>query len=282
MDNLQLPLVSVLMTAYNREQFIAEAIESVLASTYTNFELIIVDDASTDQTVSIAKQYESQDARIKVYVNATNLGDYPNRNRAASYAIGKYLKYLDSDDLMSIDCLSIMVCNMEKYPHCVFGISSRNKKETIVHLPSNSFKIHFFERGILDLSPSLTIISRSIFNSVNGFLEIRCVSDFEFFMRLALTYPLLEMPTNLVFWREHPDQEIIKGRDEYLKFNLNILREKLNKSVLTKKEQLLIINKEKKGIIRNIMKNIFKRKWSVTSYYFKINKLTFFDIFFIF
>jgi len=280
--NIENPIVSVLMTAFNRELYIADAIESVLASSFEDFELIIVDDCSTDRTVEIAKKYEIQDARVKVYVNAKNLGDYPNRNRAASYAKGKYLKYLDSDDLMSIDCLSIMVSNMEKFPNCVFGISSRNKNETIVHLPSNSFKIHFFERGILDLSPSLTIIIRSVFNSVNGFLEMRCVSDFEFFMRLALKYPLVEMPTNLVFWREHPDQEIIKGRDEYLKYNLNILREKINESLLTKKEQLLIINKEKKNILRNLFKNILKRNWSITYYYFKINKLSFFDIFLIF
>ena len=63
------PLVSVLMTAYNREKYIAEAIESVLASTYTNFELIIVDDCSTDKTVEIAKSYEVKDNRIKVYIN---------------------------------------------------------------------------------------------------------------------------------------------------------------------------------------------------------------------
>ena len=86
------------MTEFKRDNFIKEAIESVLNSTYQNFELIIVDDASTDQTVSIAKEFALRDQRIKVYVNDQNLGDYPNRNKAASYAIGKYIKYLDSDD----------------------------------------------------------------------------------------------------------------------------------------------------------------------------------------
>src|SRR5664279_4015758 len=97
MDKEQ-PLVSVLMTAYNREKYIAEAIESVLSSTYTNFELIIVDDGSKDNTVNIARRYELQDSRIKVYINTTNLGDYPNRNHAAGFAIGKYIKYIDADD----------------------------------------------------------------------------------------------------------------------------------------------------------------------------------------
>ncbi|MBN2662839.1 MAG: glycosyltransferase family 2 protein, partial [Bacteroidales bacterium] len=94
------PFVSVLMTAYNREKYIAEAIESVIASTYQNWELIIVDDGSKDKTVEIAKQYEAKDPRIKVYINEKNLGDYPNRNKAASYAKGKYLKFVDADDLI--------------------------------------------------------------------------------------------------------------------------------------------------------------------------------------
>ena len=63
------PVVSVLMTSYNRQDFIAEAIESVLNSTLKNFELIIVDDCSTDKTVDIAKSYEASDNRVKVYVN---------------------------------------------------------------------------------------------------------------------------------------------------------------------------------------------------------------------
>ena len=88
--NIQ-PLVSVLMTSYNRENYIAEAIESVLASTYKNFELIIVDDRSKDRTVEIARSYESKDDRVKVYINEKNLGDYPNRNKAASYAKGFYI-----------------------------------------------------------------------------------------------------------------------------------------------------------------------------------------------
>src|SRR5450631_1699837 len=113
---MQKPFVSVLMTAYNREKYIAEAIESVLASTYTNFEFIIVDDGSVDTTVEIARSFELKDSRVKLYINEKNLGDYPNRNKAASYAKGKYLKYLDSDDMIFKDSLLKMVNAIEKYP----------------------------------------------------------------------------------------------------------------------------------------------------------------------
>ena len=94
------------MTAYNREQYIAEAIESVLASTFQDFELIIVDDCSTDATVTIARKYEQQNIRIKVYVNEVNLGQFKNRNKAVSFANGTYIKFFDSDDIMNSDLLA--------------------------------------------------------------------------------------------------------------------------------------------------------------------------------
>src|SRR3954447_2239406 len=103
------PLVSILMTAFNREKYIGEAIQSVLDSSYTNLELIIVDDNSTDRTVEIARSYQKKDVRIKVFINERQLGDYPNRNKAASYATGKYIKYVDSDDYIYPRGLEMMV-----------------------------------------------------------------------------------------------------------------------------------------------------------------------------
>ena len=63
------PLISVIMTSYNREKFVAVAIESILASTYTNFEFIICDDCSDDDTFEIEKKYAAKDSRIKIYRN---------------------------------------------------------------------------------------------------------------------------------------------------------------------------------------------------------------------
>ena len=119
------PIVSILTTVYNREKYLAACIDSVLASSYQDWELIIVDDVSTDTSVAIAKSYEQKDARIKVYVNAKNLGDYPNRNKAASYAKGKYLKYLDADDVIYPHGLEVMVHTMEQFPEAGLGISQK-------------------------------------------------------------------------------------------------------------------------------------------------------------
>jgi glycosyltransferase involved in cell wall biosynthesis len=270
-------MVSVLMTAFNREKFIAEAIESVLLSTFKDFELIIVDDCSTDSTVEIAQSFAEEDKRIKVFQNEINLGDYPNRNKAASYANGKYLKYLDSDDVMSPNCLEIMVKGMEDNHNCAFGVSSRMLEFKEVHQPENTFKIHFFERGILDISPSGSIIRSEVFKKENGFWEIRCVSDFEFWLRLALKYPMIEFEKNLIFWREHDQQEIHLGNEEYIKHSLNILSEKVNLSGLSDKDKKTIISKNKKNTMRFLIKNCFKLGIVKSLQFKRINKLNFAD-----
>ena len=118
-------VVSILTTCFNREKYLTACIDSVLASTHQNWELIIVDDVSTDTSVAIAKSYEKKDPRIKVYVNEKNLGDYPNRNKAASYAKGKYLKYLDADDIIYPHGLEVMVHTMEQFPEAGLGISQK-------------------------------------------------------------------------------------------------------------------------------------------------------------
>lgn len=85
------------MCSYNTEAFIREAIESILQQTYTNWELIISDDKSTDDTIKIIKQYN--DPRIKLFEHTENKGYVANKNRAFSYASGDLLTQLDADDI---------------------------------------------------------------------------------------------------------------------------------------------------------------------------------------
>jgi glycosyltransferase involved in cell wall biosynthesis len=273
------PLVSVLMTSFNREKYIADAIQSVLASTFSNFEFIIVDDCSNDNTVSIAKKFAENDNRMKLYINDKNLGDYPNRNKAASYAKGKYLKYLDSDDTMSPDCLEIMVSRMEANPECAFGVSSRSLKYVTVHFPHNSFRVHFFERGILDNGPSAVIIRNDVFIEHGGFSGKRCVSDFELWFRIALVYPLVEMEKDLIFWRRHDKQEtnLMSHIEQNLKHTLPIIENTLEKCLLESFEKKIIIRKQKKQIMRFLIKNCFKLGFIKAMLFKKMNKLKFLD-----
>ena len=269
------------MTAFNREKYIAEAIESVLNSTFINFELIIVDDCSVDKTVEIAKKYEAQDTRVKVFCNEKNLGDYPNRNKAASYAKGKYFKYLDSDDTMSPDCLEIMVNGMEANPECAFGVSSRSLTSMQVHEPAEAYRIHFFQRGILDISPSGSIIRNEVFKVEKGFWELRCVSDFEFWLRLALKFPMIEFQKDLIYWREHAEQEIRLNSHvlQTLEHTLPIIKEKIHQSRLDDFDKITIIRRYKKSTMRFLIKNCLKLGVKKVLLFKQINDLQFSDAF---
>lgn len=228
-ENAQ-PLVSVLMTVYNREKFIAEAIESVINSSYQNWELIIVDDRSTDQSVEIARRYEAADSRIKVYVNEKNLGDYPNRNKAAGYAKGKYIKFLDSDDLMYWYGLQVMVEAMEKYPEAIIGMSSANfstkQQYSVLLSPQEAYLYHFFYRGFLYTGPTGAIYRTDYFIISQGFnVDYAVAADFGFNLKAALTAPIVLFQTDLFWWRQHEDQEIKKHEKKYLALNHQIHRE---------------------------------------------------------
>lgn len=97
MDNQ--PLVSVIMPCYNMERFISDTIASVQRQTYPHWELLIVDDASTDKTVEIVKLYQKQDNRIRFAVKAQHSGIADTRNQCLEMAQGRYLAFLDSDDM---------------------------------------------------------------------------------------------------------------------------------------------------------------------------------------
>jgi glycosyltransferase involved in cell wall biosynthesis len=189
------PLISVLMTAYNREKYIGDAIQSVLNSSYENFELIIVDDFSKDNTVSIAKGYAAKDNRIMIYCNEINIGQFANRNKAASYAKGEFLKYVDSDDIIYPNTLKIMLDCMQRFPDAALGFCLTHgpcKNPLPYRIPPTlAFQQHFFEGGLLFVGPSGLIVKKDAFELVNGFEEFGMPSDNHFTLKIASKYPVV-------------------------------------------------------------------------------------------
>jgi len=259
-----IPIVSVLMTAYNREKYLAEAIESVLASTLTDFELIIVDDGSTDNTVAIAKKYEQQDGRVKVYVNEKNLGDYYNRNKAATYAKGKYIKYLDSDDYLYPHGLSILVSRMEAQPQAGIGLAKRSLKDRpfpVLLAPNDCYRQYFIDGiGIFNNAPTSSIINREFFLKIGSFSGLNQYGDFEFWLKAATHSPILLIEGDVTWDRDHPYSEKYKdGVYDKFKLHYNIsLAALCNKdNPLNKFEKKLAIGKlkyeYKKFMIRTLL-----------------------------
>lgn len=107
--NTSMPLVSIITPAFNSEKYIKQTVESVQSQTYSNWEMIIIDDCSTDNTVSIVKKEQDADSRIKLIVLDENSGAAVSRNTGIRAAKGKYLAFLDSDDLWKEDKLEKQV-----------------------------------------------------------------------------------------------------------------------------------------------------------------------------
>ena len=210
------PTVSILTTCFNREAYLADCIQSVLNSHYQDFELIIVDDQSSDDSLIIAKRFAEQDARIKVHLNEKNLGDYPNRNQAASLASGRYIKYLDADDMLGKWALDIMVDAIQQFPEAGFALFDHGPNRPLFpQLLSSEQTYEAFYSGRHDFfhrSPLTAIIRRDAFESLGGFSGTRYVGDFEMWHRLAEHFPMVMMSAWPVFWRRHDAQESENNR----------------------------------------------------------------------
>ena len=212
------PCISVLVTAYNREDYLAEAIESVLAQSLTDFELIVSDDRSTDGTVAIATAYARRDSRIRVSVNQRNLGDYSNRAQVARLARGRYLKYHDSDDVMYRHCLSTMFDLLDAEPRAAFAMSGAGGWPgapcPMLLTPRLSYEREFLGAGLFHQGPASALFRSEAFRALGGFPEIMHAGDFLFWLRACATVNVLLVPGDLFYYRTHPAQEIAKPTNE--------------------------------------------------------------------
>lgn len=118
-DKNDTPLISVVMSCYNRQNYVAQAIESILNQTYTNFEFIIIDDCSTDNTYKIIKKYVKRDKRIIALRNKVNKGIVYALNRGLRLAKGKYIARMDDDDISLPQRFEKQVKYMEENPDVV-------------------------------------------------------------------------------------------------------------------------------------------------------------------
>jgi glycosyltransferase involved in cell wall biosynthesis len=210
------PVVSVLLTSYNRERYIASAIQSVLAQTFGDFELLVTDDCSTDGTADIARSFERLDTRVRVVVNERNLGQFGNRNRTAELARAPLLKYHDSDDLMYRHCLEVMVSMLRSEPRAGFGLSSGwcwpGGPCPMLLTPRMSYQREFFGAGLFMCGPSGAIFRTEVFRELGGFIDHGVPSDYFFWLRACARVNVLLLPADLFWYRMHPSQEFQSGK----------------------------------------------------------------------
>jgi glycosyltransferase involved in cell wall biosynthesis len=201
------PKVSVIIPAFNSEKYIAEAIESVLAQTYRGYEIIVVDDGSTDNTLQLLKQYDS---RVKV-LTKPNGGPASARNLAIKNSNGEYLAFLDSDDLWMKEKLEEQLAFLEKHPEVglTFGemliFEEKGGKRIIQSKVGYTRDPTFRQLLFGNYIPNSTVVIRRKCVDKVGLLneskELIAVEDHEYWMRIARSFPLAGIPNPLAYYR---------------------------------------------------------------------------------
>lgn len=206
------PLVSVIIPTYNRERCIAEAIDSVLAQTYGQFELIVVDDGSTDATGDLL---QSRVDRMRVIRMDGNQGPAAARNRGIAAAAGDLIAFLDSDDLWLPEKLSVQVRFFSDHPGCRVCQTEELWIRNGVRV--NPMRKHAKHSGWIFtqclprciVSPSAVMLHRTVFDRVGLFDEsMPACEDYDLWLRIAPLYEIHLIPRPLIIKRGgHSDQQ---------------------------------------------------------------------------
>jgi glycosyltransferase involved in cell wall biosynthesis len=210
------------MPAYNAEIYIAESIESVLNQNYQNFELLVCDDGSTDQTLEIIKSYERKDPRIKVFSMRENIGLASVRNFISNKAQGKYIALLDSDDLCTSDrfdeqvkVLESGVCDVCASEY--FTLDMSNGKKRARHRYESDADLKALLTIYNPICNSTTMMSRELMvkfpyqDNLKGGPE-----DYDLWVNLTIAgYRFKTIKKPLVTYRLHPGQ-ISKQKEDLM------------------------------------------------------------------
>jgi len=228
LQNNQLPLVSIIMPAYNAQDYIKQSIQSVVKQTYNNWELLIINDGSTDNTVSIVESFK--DTRIVLF-SQENSGVSRARNYGISKAKGDYIAFLDSDDLWKNNKLNVQVSYMKKHPDIVLSYtdydSFKLQNEIIKNKQLYPFQIENQHDRLLVFNyiATLTVmLKKEIFQKVDGFdISLFGPEDWDLWIRIAKIGKIAFINQKLALYREH-ESGISKNRKRQLEQEYKVLR----------------------------------------------------------
>ncbi len=242
------PVVSAIIIFYNAERFLAEAVDSVLAQTYRPWELLLVDDGSSDRSTGIARQYAAQrpqQIRYLRHPNHENRGMAASRNLGIANARGQYVGFLDADDVWLAAKLDEQVGILDKHPRAdmVYGRTkiwygwtqdawdrARDNFYDLgvspdrLHEPPTLFRVLLTNRYQTPTTCN-ALIRRTAFAHVGGFEESfrGMFEDQTFFAKLLLERPAYVSGTCWAFYRQHPDSCSERAAESYPRNRLAFL-----------------------------------------------------------
>ena len=198
-----MPRVSVLTPVYNAEKYIGDAIGSILSQTFTDFEFIIINDGSTDNTAKIVRKYAAQDKRIKFIDSKKNLGVSAVRNKLLDFARGEYIAYQDADDISVPNRLETQVKFLDENPDVtvVGGAMLAFPRPELIVVPKNPKIMDFC---IANAVSNPTVMFRRADVMAIGLRynpALRTAEDYDFWVRLVKHYNIHNLPNILVNYR---------------------------------------------------------------------------------
>ncbi len=203
------PSVSILIPSYNHAQFLGEAVERVLEQTYSDWEIVLVDDGSKDNSVEVARSFK--DKRIRIYENETNLGTYGNEQKALSLAEAECIAVLNSDDLWATTKLEKQMSALAMHPEASFSyvlgwmIDAEGNENTAndVHLDWPTCEL---QRPLPYLLYENRILASGVVFRKKGLrfeTSLRYSGDWAALLEASIRGHAACVPERLTFWRQH-------------------------------------------------------------------------------
>lgn len=201
------PAISILINAYNRADFIGAAVGSVLNQTRKDFELIVWDDGSTDNTIEAARKIAGDDPRVKI-IAGEHVGSVKSLNRAAAYATAPYIAWVDSDDAIAPTCLGDTSAVLDMNPkigmvYTGYVYMDRTGK---VRGPGKRCQIPYSKERLLTdfMTFHFRLIRRSLFDQIGGVDEsMPCSPDYDMCLKLSELTEIAYVNKPLYFYRVH-------------------------------------------------------------------------------
>jgi glycosyltransferase involved in cell wall biosynthesis len=257
--------LTVILPVYNGSKYLNKSINSVLSQTYTNFEFIIVDDASIDNSYEICAAFKDQ--RIKLFRNEINLGLFSTLNSTISKTKNDYIYLWAQDDIMTPDCLLKFVEYIENTPeagfyYCDFFSIDQNDNKTNkdklffdvrertpqIANPKQSALL-FFYFGCLPGNISTVLINKRAWEFYKGFSENKkAAPDFEMWLNISQSFNICFINHKLVEIREHSEQQSVKSHSDLSSIEEEI---DLNKLLFSRVKNLLSENEIKEHFLYN-------------------------------
>jgi len=236
-------LVSIITPSYNSEDFIKETINSVLNQTYKNWEMIIVDDVSTDNSIQIIQEYQKKDSRIKLIELDTNSGAAVARNKAIEVANGKYIAFLDSDDLWKPEKLEKQIAFMQEnnivFSYSAYDLIDEDGKElNITKDPIE--KLHYKELLKENQIGCLTAVYDQEKLGKCYMPLIRKRQDFGLWLSILkkIDYAI-KVPENLALYRVRKNS-ISSNKIDLIKYNFKLFNKHEELSIIQSSYYLLV------------------------------------------